>query len=75
MSWSLVILLTVLLAALAWFLRRPADGVLDDPPPDDDVDYDTLGSAEAEVQDIDAFTTPDEAEEELPDWGPGAPQP
>lgn len=74
MSWSLVLLLVALLAALAWFLRRPTDQVVEDPPPDDDVDYEVLGGAETEVQDLDVLTSPDEAEGELPDWGPGAPK-
>ncbi len=76
MSWSLVLLLAVLLAALTWFLRRPTDQVPEDPSPndDDDIDYDVLGGAEAELQDLDVQTSPDEAEGELPDWGPGAPK-
>lgn len=75
MSWSLIILLVLLLAALAWFMRRPAEQALDDPPSDDGVvDYDVLADAEAEVQDLDALRPPEEADEELRDWGPGAPK-
>lgn len=75
MSWSLIILLVLLLAALAWFIRRPEEPELDQPPSDDDgVDHHVLGDAEAEVQDLDALTSPDEADGELRDWGPGAPK-
>lgn len=74
MSWPLVLLLVALLAALAWFLRRPTDQIVDDPPSDDDIDYEVLGGAEAELKDLDVLTSQDEAEGELPDWGPGAPR-
>lgn len=74
MSWPLIALLAVLLAALAWFFRRPDGPDLDPPTDAQGVDYEVLDEAEAEVQDVDAFTSPDEAEEELPDWGPGAPK-
>ena len=74
MSWSLVLLLALLLAALSWFLRRPTDHVNEEPPPVEDIDYEVLGGAEAELQDLDIHTSPDEAEGELPDWGPGAPK-
>ena len=34
-------------------------------------DEDELRAAEEEVRDLDAFATPEDAEEQLPDWGPG----
>ncbi len=37
------------------------------------IDEETL-NAEQEVRDLDAFTTPDDANDELTDWGPGAPK-
>lgn len=37
------------------------------------VDEETL-NAEQEVRDLDAFTTPDDADDELTDWGPGVPK-
>lgn len=43
-------------------------------PPSGDVDAETLAEAEREVRDLDAFTGPDEADDQLPDWGPGAPK-
>ncbi len=75
MSWSLAILLALLVAALIWFFRRPDQPVPEDPDTeDDDIDFQVLDEAETEVRDVDAFTTPDEAEGELRDWGPGAPK-
>jgi len=41
--------------------------------PDPDIDYDELSAAEREVQELDSTTGPDEADEQLRDWGPGAP--
>ena len=80
-SLTLVILLAVLAAALMWLLgggrlfRRsePAEAE-GDPAGDPDTDPDLLAEAEDEVRGIDAFTTPDAAREDLPDWGPGAPK-
>jgi hypothetical protein len=71
MTAPLVILLA-LAAALVWILaggagsagrRRSAD-----------VDEEELAQAEDELRQLDAGTTPEEAEEELDDWGPGAPK-
>jgi hypothetical protein len=39
----------------------------------DDRDEETLEEAEREVRDLGAMTSPDEADDELTDWGPGAP--
>jgi hypothetical protein len=75
-SVALGVVILVLLAALAWLLARPAaSGPEDALGADDEIDRDTLEQAENEVRDLDAFTTPEEAEDELPDWGPGAPRP
>ena len=68
--------LTIGLLALAggvvWLLRaprrRPPAGV-------GSRDADVLADAEAEVRDLDALTTPEEASDTLPDWGPGVPRP
>lgn len=61
------LLLGVLLVALLWLLggsrgSEPADGASE------------TEAAEDELRDVDAFRSPEEAEEELPDWGPGAPK-
>jgi hypothetical protein len=37
------------------------------------MDEETL-NAEQEVRDLDAFTTPDDADDKLTDWGPGVPK-
>lgn len=66
----LILILILLGAALAWFIRKP-EGATERPgeqPPTDDVDYDELERAEREVQ---AAAN----EEDVQDWGPGAPKP
>lgn len=70
-SVSLGLLLAVILGVFLWLVgdpRRKEDTQADDG------DSETQ-AAEDEVRDVDAFTSPEEAEEELPDWGPGAPKP
>lgn len=74
MSWSLSILLVLILSLLVWLLRGSGSPEPPEPAGEDDADRALLGEAEEEVRDVDAFTTPDDAEEELPDWGPGAPR-
>lgn len=43
----------------------------DDEP---EIDYDELDAAEREVRELDADVDPDDADEQLRDWGPGAPR-
>ena len=43
--------------------------------PTAEIDEAVLADAEREVRELDAFATPDDAAEEIPDWGPGAPKP
>ena len=63
--------LLLLVAAVAgWLLRSPTHRQSENPIEDPD----ELEEAEAEVRDLDAFTTPEEAQEDLPDWGPGTPK-
>lgn len=63
---SLSLLLGGLIALLLWlFLGR---GARQDQPAETE-------EAEDEVRDLDAFTTPEDADDELPDWGPGTPNP
>lgn len=66
----LILILILLAAALVWFIRQPDDG--SQPrharPPTDDVDYEELERAEREVQSA-------ASEEDVKDWGPGAPRP
>lgn len=39
------------------------------------IDRDELERAEREIEELDAFTDPEDADDHLPDWGPGAPGP
>ena len=61
--------LLALAGALVWLIgtvrRDRTDNPVDDP--------DALAKAEAELEDLDVFVDPDDADEHLPDWGPGAP--
>ncbi len=59
-----------LLVALLWLF---GSGEATDVPRDSDVDSELL-EAEEEVQDLDAFSTPEDADDDLPDWGPGVPR-
>ena len=77
-SLALVVLLAALVAGLAWFLtggRLPRRAKPGDVVGDPDTDHEVLSEAEEEVRGVDAFASPDDAEEDLPDWGPGAPKP
>jgi len=67
----LIVILTLLAAALVWFVRKPdeLEAPLPPPPSSDDVDYDELERAEREARDARA---PEDLER---DWGPGAPRP
>ena len=72
---AVVLMLVAMSALLAWMLRTPRDpGASQHPEMNDDIDYQQLREAEEEVQDLDAFTSPDDADEELRDWGPGTPR-
>jgi hypothetical protein len=69
------VIIIALSALLVWILRVPSTQVNIPPETDEsDIDYDALGAAESEVQDLDAFASPDDADEDLHDWGPGAPK-
>ena len=64
----------VVIAVLAWvllwlLLAPPSKGHLAEPR----LDEETV-AAEQEVRDLDALTTPEDADDELPDWGPGVPK-
>ena len=70
---SVAFLLLILTAAFAWMIgdrrrrrvgSRRAGPAVEDP--------DELAAAEEEVRGLDAFTRPEDADEQLPDWGPGA---
>jgi len=58
------VLLFLLLAPPSSALRRTVESRLDE---------ETVAS-EQEMRDLDALTTPEDADGKLPDWGPGAPK-
>ncbi len=57
-----------LLGTGLWLMRRS-----DTPRPASrtDIDCTALEAAEREVRDLDALASPEDADEVLPDWGPG----
>ena len=69
---SIVWLFAILVvAAVVMRMVRPSAR-----PPGDGhgVDRDELEAAEREVQDLDALTSADDADDQMHDWGPGAPR-
>ena len=70
---SLALVLLIFAAAFAWMIgsrsRRRASSRRAGPAVEDP---DELAAAEEEVRELDAFTRPEDADEQLPDWGPGA---
>lgn len=56
---------------LVWLLLAPAKSGGVQP---EAVDAETLAAAEQEVRDLGASTAPEDADDELPDWGPGVPK-
>lgn len=74
-SVALGLLILALLAVFVWLAGRPRSPRADtEAARGADVDEDVLADAEDEVQDLDSFATPEDAEDQLPDWGPGAPK-
>lgn len=69
MSLLLWVIAALVVLALAARILRPSPDPSADPG---DIDRDELEEAEREVRDLGTFTTPEEAEEQMPDWGPGA---
>lgn len=61
----------LVVAAIAIRVVRPTGR---QPAHPDDVDREELEAAEREVRDLDPLTSPEEADEQMPDWGPGAPR-
>lgn len=73
---SLLVILLLLVLALSILLvvprRVPHRGASRQTG---DIDEDALERAEAELQDLRPLATPEDADDELPDWGPGVPKP
>ena len=74
-SVPLFVILLVLVAGLWWLVVRPRRSGAAPRAEHPDVDQHVLDEAEREVQELDALTQPEDADDELPDWGPGAPKP
>lgn len=70
---SLGIVFLLLLVVFLWFIRRPG-GFRPSRPGSTVEDRELLEDAEEEVRDLDASATPEDADNHLPDWGPGAPR-
>jgi hypothetical protein len=66
-------MLGVMIAVLAGILLWLALGARHRDGQEPEVDEETR-IAEQEVRDLDAFTSPEDADDELPDWGPGTPK-
>ncbi len=66
--------IAVLAGVLFWLLLAPPSrGRGRGPTAESRLDEETI-AAEQEVRDLGALTTPEDADDELPDWGPGAPK-
>lgn len=68
---ALLLGVVVIIVATRWLTegRQTRDA-----PGEPDIDFDELSEAEREVRDLDHSVTPDDADEQLRDWGPGAPK-
>jgi len=66
MTVGLGLAVLALIGGLLVLLRRPAHT-----PEPDDRDQDVLEAAEREVRDLGALKSPEDADDELQDWGPG----
>ncbi|MFQ5549697.1 MAG: hypothetical protein ACE5FJ_00495 [Gemmatimonadales bacterium] len=69
---GLVLLLVA--AVLLWLFVRPRRSDRSATAKPDDIDRNELAAAESELEDLRWDVTPEEADESIPDWGPGAPK-
>lgn len=67
--FSVTLLVLIVAGAVLWLARRQPRRTRDAVE-----DPDLLREAEDEVRDLNAFATPEDAEDDLPDWGPGVPK-
>ena len=73
---SLLIILFICILVFAVFVivpRKPAAHELRGRY-DEELDHEVLTEAEDEISTLDAGISPEEAADELPDWGPGVPK-
>jgi hypothetical protein len=68
-----VVILLALAVVLVWIFAGGKSSTAQ-PRHSQDVNEEELARAEDELRQLDAGATPEEAEEELDDWGPGAPK-
>ena len=66
------VVIAVLAGVLLWLLLAPPNRERERMA-ESRLDEETI-AAEQEVRDLDALTTPEDADDELTDWGPGAPK-
>jgi len=71
---GVVFLILLVAAVMVWLIGRPRASVRNDGIGGANVDREILEEAEDEVRDLDAFTSPEDADDDLPDWGPGVPK-
>jgi len=71
MTLFVVLLSVVLLLAVLLVIPRRPTATSQSSSIEDEAE---LTRAEEDLADLDVMTTPEEAIEELPDWGPGAPR-
>lgn len=67
---GLVIGAVVLVVAVKWLFETKSTAGPEEP----EIDYEELSRAEEEIQGLDGSVKPDDADEHLSDWGPGAPR-
>ena len=71
MTLLVVFLIVVLILAVLLVIPRAPSATSQSSAVEDEEE---LSRAEEDLADLDAMITPEEATEELPDWGPGAPK-
>jgi len=71
---STFFLVLAALAVIGWLVRRGRRAARPRTDRSTPIDRELLEQAEEEVRGLGTFTTPEDAADELPDWGPGAPR-
>jgi hypothetical protein len=74
LSLLIVLLVLVLILAVLLVVPRKRSSTGTHATRNADIDEDELLRAEDELSDLDAMATPEDAANELPDWGPGVPK-